>query len=147
MAKRKQHTAAFKARGALAALKGDKTVNEVAAQFGDHPTLIHDWEKRLLAGSGAVFAGAANAAPAAEAPDDGPGPGPPGVPVPPAGRGRRAAGARVVGGHHLPALALGVHVPGGDDRLVQPAGGRLAAVEHARRGVLPRDAGGGPGDR
>ena len=42
--KRKSHSAAFKAQVALAALKGDKTVNEVAAQFGAHPTLIHDWK-------------------------------------------------------------------------------------------------------
>jgi transposase len=55
MAKRKQHTAAFKAQVALAALKGDKTVNEVAAQFGVHPTLIHDWKKRLLAGAAGIF--------------------------------------------------------------------------------------------
>ena len=67
MAKRKQHTAAFKAQVALAALKGDKTVNEVAAQFGVHPTLIHDWKKRLLAGAASTFEGAAKAAPA-EAP-------------------------------------------------------------------------------
>ena len=64
MAKRKQHTAAFKAQVALAALKGDKTVNEVAAQFGVHPTLIHDWKKKLLAGAAAVFEGTAKAAPA-----------------------------------------------------------------------------------
>jgi transposase-like protein len=68
MAKRKQHTAAFKAQVALAALKGDKTVNEAAAQFGVHPTLIHDWKKRLLAGAAAVFEGGAKAAPAADAP-------------------------------------------------------------------------------
>ena len=65
--KRKQHTAAFKAQVALAALKGDKTVNEVAAQFGVHPTLIHDWKKKLLAGAAAVFEGGAKAAPAADA--------------------------------------------------------------------------------
>jgi transposase-like protein len=67
MAKRKQHTAAFKAQVALAALKGDKTVNEVAAQFGVHPTLIHDWKKKLLAGAAAVFEGSAKTAPAADA--------------------------------------------------------------------------------
>jgi transposase len=67
MAKRKQHTAAFKAQVALAALRGDKTANELAAQFGVHPTLIHDWKKRLLAGAAAVFEAGAKAAPA-EAP-------------------------------------------------------------------------------
>ena len=67
MAKRKQHTAAFKAQVARAALKGDRTVNEVAAQFGVHPTLIHDWKKKLLAGAAAVFEGPAKAAPAADA--------------------------------------------------------------------------------
>jgi len=53
--KRKQYTPAFKAQIALAALKGDKTVNELAGQFGVHPTLIHEWKKHLLAGAEAVF--------------------------------------------------------------------------------------------
>ncbi len=53
--KRKQHTAAFKAQVALAALKGDKTVNELAGQFGIHPTLIHGWKKQLLGGADQVF--------------------------------------------------------------------------------------------
>jgi transposase len=53
--KRKQHTGAFKAQVALAALKGDKTVNELASQFGVHPTLIHGWKKQLLAGAELVF--------------------------------------------------------------------------------------------
>ncbi len=54
--KRKQHTAAFKAQVALAALKGDRTVNELAGQFGVHPTLIHTWKKQLLQGAEVVFA-------------------------------------------------------------------------------------------
>ena len=53
--KRKQHTAAFKAQLALAALRADKTVNELASQYGVHPTLIHSWKKQLLAGADQVF--------------------------------------------------------------------------------------------
>ena len=54
--KRKQHTAAFKAQVALASLRGDRTVNELAGQYGVHPTLIHGWKKQLLAGAEGVFA-------------------------------------------------------------------------------------------
>ena len=50
-AKRKVHTAAFKAQVALAAVKGDKTINELAGHYGVHPTLIHGWKKQLLAGA------------------------------------------------------------------------------------------------
>jgi transposase len=45
--KRKSHTSAFKAQVALAAVKGDRTINELASQFGVHPT---------LSGAEAVFA-------------------------------------------------------------------------------------------
>ena len=54
--KRKHHTGAFKAQVALAAVKGDRTVNELAGQFGVHPTLIHAWKKQLVAGAEVVFA-------------------------------------------------------------------------------------------
>ncbi len=53
--KRKHHSAAFKAQVALAAVKSDRTVNELAAQHGVHPTLIHAWKKQLLAGAEQVF--------------------------------------------------------------------------------------------
>jgi transposase len=53
--KRQAHAAVFKAQVALAALKGDKTVNELASQHGVHPTLIHAWKKQLLAGAEELF--------------------------------------------------------------------------------------------
>ena len=57
--KRKQHTAAFKTQVALAAVKGDRTINELAGHYGVHPTLIHGWKKHLLTGAEAVFASGA----------------------------------------------------------------------------------------
>jgi len=54
--KRKTHSAPLKAQVALAALKGDRTVNELASHFGVHPTLIHSWKKQLLSGAEEVFA-------------------------------------------------------------------------------------------
>ena len=60
--KRKVHTSAFKAQVALAAVRGAQTVNELASQFGVHPTLIHGWKKQLLAGAEAVFGSGAKTA-------------------------------------------------------------------------------------
>src|SRR5450631_2135416 len=59
--KRKVHSAAFKSQVALAAHKGDKTINELAGHYGVHPTLIHGWKKHLLAGAEGLFAGPAHA--------------------------------------------------------------------------------------
>jgi putative transposase len=55
--KRRQHGADFKARVALAALKGDRTINEVAAQFEIHPTVVISWKKRALEELPGVFSG------------------------------------------------------------------------------------------
>jgi transposase len=52
----------FKAQVALAALKGDKTVNELAGHYGVHPTLIHGWKKQLLSGAEGIFGSTAQAA-------------------------------------------------------------------------------------
>jgi transposase-like protein len=60
--KRKQHSAAFKAQVALAAVKGDKTVNELAQQHAVHPTLIHAWKKQLQANAADLFSGPGKAA-------------------------------------------------------------------------------------
>jgi putative transposase len=54
--KRTTYTPSFKARVALAALQGDKTANELASQFGIHPTLLRDWKKLLLQGAESLFA-------------------------------------------------------------------------------------------
>lgn len=47
--KRRQHGSDLKARVALAALKGDKTINEVAAQYEVHPAMVTRWKQRTLA--------------------------------------------------------------------------------------------------
>src|SRR4051812_24132798 len=60
--KRKIHTPPFKAKVALAAHKGDRTVNERAGQFDVHPPLTHAWKKHLRAGAEEVFEGPAKAA-------------------------------------------------------------------------------------
>jgi putative transposase len=65
--KRKQYTAAFKAQVALAALKADKTINELASQFGVHPTLIQDCKKHLLTSAEPLFANGVKADTTAQA--------------------------------------------------------------------------------
>ena len=55
---RQRHGADFKAKVALEALKGVKTVNELASLYGVHPTQISHWKRQLQAGSREVFAGA-----------------------------------------------------------------------------------------
>ena len=50
-----KHSAAFQAKVALAALKGDRTVAELASEFGVHPSQSHVWKTARLDGAAGVF--------------------------------------------------------------------------------------------
>ncbi len=52
---RKRYDAAFKAKVALAAVRGDKTISELASQFAVHGNLVSQWKRRLLANVEQVF--------------------------------------------------------------------------------------------
>lgn len=54
--KRRNHGASFKAKVALAALKGDKTLAELATQFQVHQSQILDWKQRLVERADELFA-------------------------------------------------------------------------------------------
>lgn len=68
---RRNHTLAFKAKVALAAVKGDKTLTELAQQFDVHSNPIKQWKDQLLEGSAGLFGGEAkaDAAPAVDLKD------------------------------------------------------------------------------
>jgi transposase len=65
--KRRNHSATFKAQVAMAALKGDKTLAELAQQFDIHPNQIADWKAQLMERAAQVFGDAS--APGSGAPD------------------------------------------------------------------------------
>ena len=54
--KRKQHSAEFKARVAMAALSGEKTLAELSSEFGVHPTMISTWKQKLTKRASELFA-------------------------------------------------------------------------------------------
>ena len=53
--KRRNHSPAFKAKVALAAVRGDRTLAELAEQFDVHPNQIQDWKKKLLSSAEEIF--------------------------------------------------------------------------------------------
>ena len=52
---RRNHTPTFKAKVALAALKGDRTLAQLAEQFDVHPNQITSWKAQLEEGAADVF--------------------------------------------------------------------------------------------
>lgn len=61
---RRNHSPAFKAKVALAALQGEKTLAELAQHYDVHPNQITDWRKQLLEGAANVFGAAEKSEPA-----------------------------------------------------------------------------------
>lgn len=52
---RRKHSSEFKAKVALAAVRGDRTMAELAAEFEVHPHQIQNWKKQLVESAGDVF--------------------------------------------------------------------------------------------
>jgi transposase-like protein len=66
---RRNHSPAFKAKVALAAIKGEKTLADLAQQFDVHPNQITQWRSQLLDGAAGVFGSDAKSEAAAPAID------------------------------------------------------------------------------
>jgi transposase len=66
---RRNHTPAFKAKVALAAIKGEMTLSQLAEHFDVHPNQITSWKALLQEGAADVFAGGTGGGPTAPAID------------------------------------------------------------------------------
>ncbi len=54
-AKRRRHDPEFKARVALEAIKGIKTIQEISKEYEIHPVQVSEWKKKMLEGAAGVF--------------------------------------------------------------------------------------------
>ena len=66
---RRNHSAAFKAKVALAASKGEQTLAELAQLYEVHPTQVTSWKAQLLGGAAGLFGSGSAAKEAAPAVD------------------------------------------------------------------------------
>ena len=64
--KRRKHTDEFKAKVALEAVKGVRTLSELSSMFKVHPTVIAHWKRQLVDGAAGVFGGGNGARPKSE---------------------------------------------------------------------------------
>ncbi len=62
MGKRRRFAADFKAKVALEALRGDKTIQEIGSRYKVHPNQVITWKRRAMDGLGAVFSNGADKA-------------------------------------------------------------------------------------
>jgi len=53
--KRRKHSGQFKFKVALAAAKGDRTINKIASEYNLHPNQVSNWKKQLLTEGPMVF--------------------------------------------------------------------------------------------
>ena len=60
MSKRRRFTADFKARVALDALRGDKTIQEIASRYKVHPNQVSTWKRQAMDGLDAIFSNGAD---------------------------------------------------------------------------------------
>ena len=59
---RRNHSSAFKAKVAIAAIKGDRTIAQIAEQFDVHPNQVTAWKQQLEGGAADVFGAGATGA-------------------------------------------------------------------------------------
>ena len=66
---RRNHSPAFKAKVAIASIKGDRTIVQIVEQFDVHPNQVTAWKAQLEGGAADVFDGGSSTAPAVPAVD------------------------------------------------------------------------------